>query len=164
MDIDRIVYKGETAKFKVTISHADFDQLRDNYIVELQWGMTPHSVKIPKSKMIVDEDNDAYMIFESTSMLGQVKAICRYDVPDTDMASGYRKEVDIQWLCFVSEAACPRFACDCKCGGDGHVTYERVYRGDTNTLYLNLRTSEQEPILDSDGKQLRVHKSDDDLI
>ena len=164
MDKDKIVYKGETAKFKVTISHADFDQGRDNYSISLLYGMRGDFVTIPKSRMIVDEDGDAYMIFDSTDMLGQVKAVCTYKVPDTDMASGYRKEVDIQWLCFVSEAACPRFACDCKCGGDGHVTYERVYRGDTNTLYLNLRTSEQEPILDSDGKQLRVHKSDDDLI
>ena len=164
MDKDKIVYKGETAKFKVTISHADFDQGRDNYSITLLYGMRGDFVTIPKSQMIVDEDGDAYMVFDSSDMLGQVKAVCTYEVPDTDMADGYRTEVDMQWLCFVSGTACPRFACEWICGDDHHVKYERVYRGDTNTLFLNLRTSAQEPILDKDGQQLRVHKSEDELI
>lgn len=164
MNKDRIVYQGETAKFKVTIVHADFLQSRDNYRVDLSWGFDGDGMTIPKSQMIVDEAGDTYMIFDSSKMQGQVKAVCTYDVPDTDMTSGYRTEVDIQWLCFVSSTACPRLACDCACGNDHHVKYERVYRGDTNTLFLNLRTSAQEPILDKNGQQLRVHKSEEDLI
>ena len=169
MDAKRIVYKGDTAKWKITIHHADFDQARDEYRVELCYGMRGGKLVIRKKDMKVDEDGNVYMVFDSSEMVGRVKAYCYYDVPDTDMGSGIRTEVDIQWLCLVSETPDPK----CACGGawpepvhdDGkeHVVYERVFRGDVNTLYLNLRTSNEEPILDSEGRQLRVRKEEKDI-
>ena len=163
MDAKKIVYKGDTAKWQVTIHHTDFDQQRDDYRVELRWGMFGKSMVIRKSDMFTDEEGHVFMMFDSSNMIGWVTARCFYDVPDTDMKSGIRREVDIKKLCFVTDSPCPHFACDCESvyeDGQEHVTYDRVFRGDANTLFLNLRTVDQEPIMDSEGKQLRVRKHD----
>lgn len=164
MDTDRIVFKGDVSKWEITILHKDFDQMRDNYRVELDYGMFKQKVVIQKSEMYIDEDNHTYMLFDSSDMVGLVKAICIYDVPDSDFETGIRQEVDMQWLCFVVDVPKPNFAC-CKdiFGGDGHVEYKRVYRGDVKTLYMQLRTNQQEPLRDSEGNQLRVKKVLDDL-
>lgn len=164
MDNDRIVFKGDISKWEITILHKDFDQLRDNYRVELDYGMFKQKKVIQKNEMYVDEDGNTYMMFDSADMTGLVKAYCFYDVPDSDFGSGIRQEVDIQWLCFVVDDPKPRFACDTDVfGGDGHVEYKRVYRGDVKTLYMQLRTNQQEPLRDSEGNQLRVKKVLDDL-
>lgn len=169
MEAKRIVFKGDVAKWKITISHADFDQQRDDYRVELAYGMLGHKMILRKEDMKVDEDGNVYMIVDSSDMTGFVKAYCYYDVPDSDMGSGIRTEVDIQFLCFVTDTPDPRFACNCgwpepvREDGKEHVIYERVFRGDVNTLYLNLRTGEGEPIVDSEGRQLRVRKEEKDI-
>lgn len=169
MEAKRIVHKGDMVKQKITIVHADFDQKRDDYRVELTYGMLGGKKVIRKEDMKVDEDGNVYMLFDSSDMIGFVKAYCYYDVPDTDMGSGIRTEVDIQWLCFVTESPNPRLACNSPWpepvhdDGQEHVVYERVFRGDVNTLYLNLRTGEGEPIVDSEGRQLRVHKEEKDI-
>jgi len=163
MDAKKIVYKGDTAKWQITIHHADFDQQRDDYRVELRWGMFGKSMTIHKEDMFTDEEGHVFMMFDSSEIVGRVTAYCIYDVPDTDLGSGIRQEIDIQVLCVVTDSPCPHFACDCNpVHGDGqeHVTYNRVFRGDANTLFLNLRTVGQEPIMDSEGKQLRVRKHD----
>jgi hypothetical protein len=95
-------------------------------------------------------------------MLGLVKAACHYDVADSDMQSGIREEVNYQWLCFVTADPTAKFCCKFEPGGDGHVVYTRVYGGDIHTAYLNLRDSEKKNLIDSNGKQLRVHRADED--
>lgn len=164
MDNDRIVFKGDVSKWEITILHKDFNQLRDDYRVELDYGMFKQKVVITKSEMYIDEDNHTYMLFDSSDMVGLVKAICIYDVPDSDFETGIRQEVDMQCLCFVADVPKPRFNCGIDVfGGDGHVEYKRVYRGDVKTLYMQLRTNQQKPIRDSEGNQLRVKKGSEDL-
>ena len=163
MDAKYIVNKGETAKYKITIRHDEFEQLRDDYKVILRWGMLCNSLVIKKSEMYVDEDGDTYFLFDTSNMIGLVSAWCKYKVPDQDLEVGYREEVDIQNLCFVIDSATPRFCGDFKTGGDGSVTYQRVYRSDVHTLFLNLRTNEGEYLKDSEGEQLRVRKTLEDL-
>lgn len=162
IDSKYIVSRGDMAKYRIGITHTDFDQQRDDYRVVLTWGMFGESKTISKADMAVDEDNNAYMMFDSSGMLGWVKASCHYDVEDSDADSGYREEVDYQWLCFVSADPVVRLYCEFEPGGDGHVTYTRVYGGDVNTAYLNLRDSSQQNLLDSEGNQLRVHKTESD--
>jgi len=162
IDKARIVSQGDVAKFRLIITHEDFDQEKDNYKVVLSWGMFKQSMTVEKSEMITDEDGNIYLVFDSTGMVGIVKATCIYDVEDGDMESGVRQEVNYQWLCFVTSNPDPQFACDFEPGGDGHVTYTRVYGGDVGTAYLNLRDSNKENLLDSEGNQLRVHKTEDD--
>lgn len=163
MEDKYIVYKGDSPKFKVTIHHADFDQHEDDYNVVLRYGLLGGEMTITKSDMYVDEDGDTYFMFDSSDMMGVVIASCNYWVHDEDFEGGLRKEVDMQNLCFVVDNPAPRFCGDLQTGSDGHVTYERVYRSDVKTLYLNLRTSEGENIKDVDGKQLRVRKEPEDL-
>lgn len=161
IDKNRIVSEGDVAKFLLVITHEDFDQDKDNYKVILSWNFR-ESKTIEKAEMITDEDGNIYLVFDSTGMVGLVKATCVYDVEDSDMESGVRQEVNYQWLCFVTDDPNPQFGCSFEEGGDGHVVYTRVYGGDVNTAYLNLRDSDKENLLDSEGKQLRVHKTSSD--
>jgi hypothetical protein len=162
IDKTRIVSRGDIAKFKIEITHADFDQQTDNFYVVLTWGMTNQSMTIPQEDIKHDEDGNFFIVFDSSDMLGLVKAACCYYIPDSDVEGGTREEINYQWLCFVTDDPTPKFCCDFEAGGDGHVVYTRVYAGDVNTAYLNLRDSEKKNLLDSNGKQLRVHRADED--
>ena len=162
--IDRkwLVSKGDVAKYKIQITHADFTQDTDNYRVELTWGMFRRAVTIGKAEMTTDEDGNVFLIFDTSDMLGWVKAVCHYDVEDSDAQYGYREEVNYQWLCFVTESPITRFCGEPENGGDGHVVYTRVYGSDVNTARLNLRDSDKRNLLDSNGEQIRVHKTPED--
>ena len=163
IDKTRIVSRGDIAKFKIEITHADFDQQTDNFYVVLTWGMTNQSMTIPYDDIIHDEDGNFFIVFDSSYMLGLVKAKCIYRVTDSDLESGYREEVNYQWLCFVTADPTAKFCCKFEPGGDGHVVYTRVYASDTNTSYLNLRDSNKQNLRDSEGRQLRVHKTEEDM-
>ena len=164
MDAKFIIQAGDIAKYQVKIEHADFDMARDNFEFTLLGGMLGQKVTVTKSQMPCDEDGNWFLLFDSTGMAGKVTAVCRYWVPDLDMPDGLREEVDRQYIGFATDSACPQFACECECTpADDHVTYKRVYRGDVHTLYLNLRTSEGEQLRDSEGENIRVRKSDEEL-
>ena len=162
IDKDWIVSRGDIVKYRIKITHADFDQQTNEFYVVLTWGMFRRSMTIEHKDIIRDEDGNFFIVFDSSEMLGMVKAACHYDVPDTDMEGGTREEVNYQWLCFVTTDPTAQFCCNFEHGGDGHVVYTRLYVSDVNTAYLNLRDSEKKNLLDSDGKQLRVHKSESD--
>ena len=162
IDKTRIVSRGDIAKFKIEITHANFDQQTDDFKVVLSWGMTNQSMTIPHEDIKHDEDGKFFIVFDSSEMLGLVKAACTYRVADSDMEIGYREEINYQWLCFVTANPTAKFCCKFEPGGDGHVVYTRVYGGDIHTAYLNLRDSEKKNLLDSNGKQLRVHRADED--
>lgn len=161
IDKTRIVSRGDVAKFKIEITHADYDQQRDNFSVLLAWGMFNQVMTIEHKDIKHDEDGNFFIVFDTHDVIGWVKAECIYDVTDSDMESGYRQEVNYQWLCFVTEEPNPVLCGDFEPGGDGHVVYTRVYAGDVNTAYLNLRDCNQNNLRDSEGRQLRVHKDED---
>ena len=157
-----LVSRGDIAKFQIVITHADFDQQRDDFKVVLKWGMFNQSMTIKKSDIIHDENGNFFVVFDTSEMIGKVKAVCYYYVPDSDMESGIREDVNYQWLCFVTAAPNVNFCCKFEPGGDGHVVYTRVYAADVNVAHLNLRDSDKKNLLDSDGKQLRVRKPEED--
>lgn len=169
MDAKYIIQEGDVAKYQVKIEHEDFDMARDDFQFTIQAGMLGQEVTITKSQMPCDEDGNWFLVFDSTGMMGKVTAVCQYWVPDSDMQYGEREEIDRQYIGFVTESPCPQFACECECPSyeDSHVTYERVYRSDVHTLYLNVRTTEENGehmnVLDSEGRQLRVRKLDEDI-
>ena len=163
IDKKRIVSRGDVAKFKIEITHADYDQQVGNFFVVLTWGMFDLSMTIEHKDIKHDEDGNFFIVFDSSKMIGWVKAACHYDVPDSDVEGGIREEVNYQWLCFVSAEPNPILCGDPGTGGDCHVVYTRVYGSDVNTAYLNLRDSNKQNLLDSEGKQLRVHKTDEDM-
>ena len=163
MDKKWIVSKGDVAKFQIEITHADFDQQTDDFKVVLSWGMMRQSITIEHKDIKHDEDGNFFIMFDSSEMLGLVKAACIYRVPDSDMELGYREEINYQWICFVTANPTAKFCCKFEPGGDGHVVYTRVYAADTNTSYLNLRDSNKQNLRDSEGRQLRVHKTEEDM-
>ena len=162
MDKKWLVSRGDVAKFHIEITHADFDQQEGNFYVVLSWGMRKQTMTIEHKDIKHDEDGNFFIVFDSSEMLGLVKAACIYRVADSDMEIGYREEINYQWLCFVTANPTAKFCCKFEPGGDGHVVYTRVYAGDIHTAYLNLRDSEKKNLLDSNGKQLRVHRADED--
>lgn len=157
-----VIPRGELAKYQITITRQDFSQRDDDFCVHVSWGMFGQYIEISKSKMIHDEEGRWFMVFDTSEMSGPVKAACVYKVTDSDMEVGARDVVDYQWLCFVTEGPTAKFCCKFETGGDGHVVYTRVYASDVNTAYLNLRDSNKANLLDSNGKQLRVHRADED--
>jgi len=162
-DKTRIVTKGDIAKFWLNITHADFLQADNDYKVDLSWGLFGQHITIGKNDMVTDEEGHIYLVFDSSDMSGWVKAKCTYDVNDSDIEGGTRREVNEQWLCFVTSNPTPAI-CDRPSGGDGHVTYTRVYGSDVHAAWLNLRDSNKQPLRDSDGQQLRVHRSESEVF
>lgn len=164
MDASKIIQRGDTVKYQTVITHADFNMEENDFFVIITSAPTCGSLTIEKSDFVTDEDGNYFLVFPSEGMSGIVKAECHYMVTDTDISTGYREEVEYHRLGFVTDNPCPKFACECDCTEtDNNVVFTRVYRSDVNTLYLNLRTSEGENILDSEGNQLRVHKAEEDL-
>lgn len=163
MDKKWLVSRGDVAKFQIEITHADFEQQEGNFYVVLSWGMRKQTMTIGHDDIKHDEDGNFFIVFDSSAMVGLVKAACHYDVPDSDVEGGIREEINYQWLCFVTEDPTAEFCCKFEAGGDGHVVYTRIYASDVNTAYLNLRDSEKKNLLDSEGRQLRVHKTDEDM-
>lgn len=163
MNKDRIIHQGDTAKYQVIIRHEDFDQQTDPFRVVVHGGIPDTPVTIDREDMLHDEDGNFFMLVQTAGLVGPLKAYCHYFVTDSDMGSGQREEIDIQMLAFVTDTPCPRIPCCGQCAeADGHVTYKRVYASDVNTAYLNLRDSNKENLLDRNGKQLRVHRADED--
>ena len=94
--------------------------------VDLSWGFFGQHITIEKKDMVTDEGRPHLYAVRSSDMLGWVKATCNYDVNDSDVEGGIRREVNDQWLCFVTSNPTPAI-CDRPSGGDGHVEYTRVY-------------------------------------
>ena len=164
MEADKIIQQGDTAKFQVIIRHEDFDQQTDPFRVVVHGGIPDTPVTIDRADMLHDEDGNFFMLVPTAGLVGPLKAYCHYSVPDSDLGSGMREEIDIQWLAFVTDTPCPRLSCCQACDeSDGHVTYKRVWRNDTRTLYLNLRTADKQPVVDADGRQIRVRKTEEEL-
>lgn len=160
MEKERIIQQGDVAKFQVTITREDFDQVTDDFFVVLSWGIPKQDLVIEKQDMIKDEDDHFFMVFESREMMGVVTATCHYMVTDSDFPDQRREEIDRQPLAFVVNTPCPKFANKSMCFGMDvkHVIYTRAFRDDVNSIYMNLRTSDKQPVVDSEGRQLRVRK------
>jgi hypothetical protein len=153
------ICKGELAKYQITIKREDFDVKTCNFMVRLSWGLFGQYRDILKDEMYRDEDWNIFFVFETDDMTGPVKATTTYYVDDTDVDGAMRECTDIQVIGFVTDTSCQQMRKRCKpCGGTGFVEFDRIYRSDANTLYLNLRTVDGEPLRTSDGENLRVRK------
>ena len=77
MDIKRIVARGDTAKYKVTVHHADFSQERDDYNIVLEYGIMGGEMTVSKdmrSMLISNTDvgeGTTLMTFCFTDLYGQ---------------------------------------------------------------------------------------------
>lgn len=161
MDKSLVIPKGDIAKYQLIIRNNDFDMDESDVFVVLHWGMRGASKRIEKSNMFTNEDGDLFVFFDSADMFGTVKAETHYVVTDGDMESGEREVVDYQYIGVVTESGCPQVCSPCCCGDteERQVEWVHLFDSDLSTVFLNLRTCNKEPILDSEGKPLRVRKS-----
>ena len=161
MDKLSLIAKGDIAKYQLIIHHSDFDAAENDAFVILHWGMRGASKRIEKSEMFTNEDGELFVFFDSADMFGTVKAETHFVVTDGDMESGEREVVDYQFIGLVTDSGCSQSCSPCCCGDteEKQVEWVRKLDSDLNTVFLNLRTCDKEPILDSEGKPLRVRKS-----
>ena len=165
-----IIQQCEEAKYQVKILREEFDMSANVYEVTLTWGMLGKQVTIPKTDLIFDEEDQCFVVFDTSDMIGTVTAETRYHVPDTDYGDGYRTEVDRQHICKVIPSA----QCCGACPIDKpqqpldpiygpHVEWKRIYRSDANSLYASLADKDVNDLVTSDGTILKVHKLESEI-
>lgn len=87
------IYFGETPKYLLEIEASGLDMEDYDFSVRLQRGS--NSIVIPKSQMIVDND-DWYLTFDTKALgVGTVRAIVIAEIPDTDYQGGTRTEITV---------------------------------------------------------------------
>lgn len=153
-----IIQRSDEAKYQLKIEREDFTMEQNDFNVTLTWGFNGKKKVIPKENMFHDEEWNVFFMFDTSEMMGMVTAECEYFVPDTDSQYGYRREVDRQILCLVTDSSCPQVQkfC-CKYVEPHNVTYIRRYHSDTNTLYAIVRVN-GEVVRLKGGETLRVRK------
>lgn len=156
--LSNIVEQGEDVKYKITISQQGFVQNDDNFQVTLKWGMLGKELTITKDEMISDSDDNWYFMFSTADMVGRVKALCSYDVPDGDYPEGYRTETDLQCICVVITHPLPARICVPSGETTTPVTYERTEESDVAELYSELVDSRGAVLVTSDNEELFVLK------
>lgn len=154
------IFQGELAKYQITITREDFDVQTCDFSIRLSWGMFGQYIEIPKSEMFRDEEWNMFFVFDSSDMLGPIKATTIYYVADTDVEGGMRECVDMQVIGFVIETECALMQPRCKSNQIlRFVSFDRIARSDAQTLFLNLLTVDGRPLTSVDGKHFKVKKS-----
>lgn len=134
MDAKLIIPQGELAKFRIDITDKFYDISRDDFEIELAYGMLGKSMTIKKSDCIIGAEG-CFFSFPTDGIIGKVQAICHYNVGDSD-TGGTRQRVDMQMLCFVSPVPCPTFLCCPACATEDHlVSYERITDSGATATY-----------------------------
>lgn len=154
------IFQGELAKYQITITREDFDVQTCDFSIRLSWGMFGQYIEIPKSEMFRDEEWHMFFVFDTSDMLGPIKATTTYYVADTDVEGGMRECVDMQVIGFVIETECALMQPRCKSNQIlRFVSFDRIARSDAQTLFLNLLTVDGRPLTSVDGKHFKVKKS-----
>jgi len=100
-NVRRTIYQGTELKFTLDIQSEGFSMADDDFKVVIK--NTKKSVTIPKSDMILDE-NENYLFTVDTGFMGTGEywiTTIAY-VPDDDFDDGLRTEVQKQLLCVVT--------------------------------------------------------------
>lgn len=158
VEYKNIVEKGEEVKYKITIDQTNFLMADNDFKVILTYGMMGKKLTIEKSEMISNADGEWFFVFDSSDMIGRVKAECIYDVPDEDYPDGYRTEVNRQTLCVVISHPLPAKLCvpaaDPQEGQT--VIYERTDASSVEQLYSYLTDRDGNYLVTADGDYLLV--------
>lgn len=159
MALTRIVQEGEEVKFQITITQQGFNMNEDNFRVKLTYGMLSKELIITKEQMISNDLDEWFFMFDTTGMVGHIKAECSFDVPDSDYPDGFRTEVDRQFILVVISHPLPARICVPVGDTQDHtVIYERTEQSDIAELYAYLTDRRGAHILTSDGEKLLVLK------
>lgn len=154
------IFQGELAKYQITITREDFNVQTCDFSVRLSWGMFGQYIEIPKSEMFRDEEWHMFFVFDTSDMMGPIKATTTYYVADTDLADNVRECTDMQVIGIVVDTEFALMQPRCKGGQTARfVEFDRVARSDAQTLFLNLLTVDGRPVTSVDGKHFKVRKS-----
>lgn len=159
MALTRIVQEGEEVKFQITITQQGFNMNEDNFRVKLTYGMLSKELIITKEQMISNDLDEWFFMFDTTGMVGRIKAECSFDVPDSDYPDGFRTEVDRQCILVVISHPLPARICVPVGDTQDHtVIYERTEQSDIAELYAYLTDRRGAHLLTSDGEKMLVLK------
>lgn len=159
MALTRIVQEGEEVKFQITITQQGFNMNEDNFRVKLTYGMLSKELIITKEQMISNDLDEWFFMFDTTGMVGRIKAECSFDVPDSDYPDGFRTEVDRQCILVVISHPLPARICVPVGDTQDHtVIYERTEQSDIAELYAYLTDRRGAHLLTSDGEKILVLK------
>ena len=159
MALTRIVQEGEEVKFQITITQQGFNMNEDNFCVKLTYGMLSKELIITKEQMISNDLDEWFFMFDTTGMVGRIKAECSFDVPDSDYPDGFRTEVDRQFILVVISHPLPARICVPVGDTQDHtVIYERTEQSDIAELYAYLTDRRGAHLLTSDGEKILVLK------
>jgi hypothetical protein len=154
------IFKGELAKYQLTITREDFDVQTCDFSIRLSWGMFGQYIEIPKSEMYRDEEWHMFFVFDTSDMMGPIKATTTYYVADTDLADNVRECTDMQVIGFVVDSERQQMMRRCKkCKKSVFVEFDRIYRSDANTLFLNLMTVDGKYVTSVDENHFKVRKT-----
>lgn len=153
-----IIVAGEEVKYFIDIEHDGFSMLENDFQVEIVYGMRGESFTLTKQEMTADSSGKYFFMFSTAGMVGKVKAICTFWVPDTDDSDDSVREIrDEQIIAFVTNTPCLKLMCCPKdCGGTGFVTYERTEESGIASMYQRLCTAQGQPIVTDDDLYLYV--------
>ena len=159
MALTRIVQEGEEVKFQITITQQGFNMNEDNFRVKLTYGMLSKELIITKEQMVSNDLDEWFFMFDTTGMVGRIKAECSFDVPDSDYPDGFRTEVDRQFILVVISHPLPARICVPVGDTQDHtVIYERTEQSDIAELYAYLTDRRGAHLLTSDGEKILVLK------
>lgn len=162
MKVIDIYQEGAIAKYEIAVSRQDFDVHFDNLNIVLSWGMNGESVTVTREELYFEDKpkGKCFFMFDTTGMVGYVKATCNYFTPDSDVEeTELRHDVDRQMLCFVSSTANTALRpCRRKEHEVRFVHYTPVYESNAKGMYELLRTADGELVRTEDMKIVRVRK------
>jgi hypothetical protein len=139
-----IFQRGDKAKFIITSQNPNLNMETCDFYVELIYGMRSDKLTIQKEDMLYGTDGEYVMIFDTSKMIGKIKARFVWYCIDTDVdPDNRRQEVDEQYIGFVVDTPCPQFFTCPKCSNVGRdVRYELTDEPDIAAKYLRLCVTE----------------------
>ena len=156
MDEKFIIQQGERAKYFVKSNKWNFNFEENSYYLEILYGMFGQKITIQKSDFQYLDDKWVFS-FQTTGMVGPVKARLVMELFDPDCPDDTREEVDEQYIAFVVNTPCPRLLrCPACCVKDREIIYERTEASDIAERYARLADKNGNRFRTSDGGYLFV--------
>ena len=139
-----IFQRRDKAKFIITSQNVILNMETCDFYVELIYGMRADKIVIQKSEMLYGTDGEYVLIFDTSKMIGKIKArFVWYCIDTDDDPDNRRQEVDEQIIGFVAATPCPQLIICEKCSSEGHdVHYELTDEPDIAAKYLRLVATE----------------------
>lgn len=116
-----IIPQGELAQYRMQSKRWNFNFEDNDFVLEIIYGMTGQKIVIEKKDV-----EDGVFSFDTTGIIGQLKARLTMVMNDPDCPDDTRDEVDEQIIGFVATTPCTRLHQCPACQGDHDITYTYI--------------------------------------